>query len=315
MSGPRPVTGAAAAVATTTGTIATAAAASANTINAAAVERALAENTALIASILSHHNRGRHACAAALLARLQRNLAYVASVADTALPPRHRPRGTRWPPVPSQRSHPGLHQPAPQQNLEPTEQLPHQDRRLIQPVRFWTERERELFEQALTIHGGNAQGGKPDLKAIARHIGTRTPVQVRSYHQKWLKRQAKSKRAAVPSQGASAVLSPSTDGVQSEGKDAIHTRTPAVEGEAAREHSAENESRSRGSAAADDVANRSLVDARATSSGAELLHGLKARAIRPARTSDVEVGEETNSATAAVDIIATAASTEASNST
>jgi hypothetical protein len=363
MNDPRPVTCAAAAAAGATTSITAGAAAitpaavSATANNGAAVERALIENTALIASILSHHNRGRHACAAALLARLQRNLAYVASVADAAPPPRHhRPRGTSWPPRPSQLPHPSLRQPPPRQPLVPTEQLqqqplcynqghelvtassatvkdrvppdgstgtvarptphrpPHQDRRLIQPVRFWTERERELFEQALAIHGGDARGGKPDLKAISRHIGTRTPVQVRSYLQKWLKRQAKSRRAAPLSQDRLAALSPSTDGAEPKRKDAIHTRAPVGEGEAASDQSAvDTESRNLLSEETGDVTGRSVVDARATVSGAELLHGLKDRGFKPSRIVGAEVREETDSAVA-VAILRTASSADAPRS-
>lgn len=132
----------------------------------ASVSRALDTNNALIAAVLSHHNNRRHAAAAALLARVQANLAYVASVADASSGARDAARGLAPAPPPA----------APQAP------------RARAPVRFWSADEHARFLDAL-----GAFDGKPDLKIIAEAVGSRTPTQVRSHLQKHLKKIAKGK--------------------------------------------------------------------------------------------------------------------------
>lgn len=357
---------------------------------ASAVDRALRENDALVAAILQHHNAGRHSAAAQLLARLQQNLAYVASVADTYAPisamqdtpynltaphlhpyqpqlqtapfPAHQtaPSGSQShhiqpssAPLTAQFPHPSLlqsssqfyplqpqPQPQPQPVLDqrllirdvvrrpsldvlhpsasppqaqpthlqppiapnqttafaPASVYPPVDRQLppllapreqlypapLQPVlpsstalaplepslstfpaptqgqpsqlssfarpatmlpqshieaqadtnapqtttsqapalpvqgqsmpqeqsKYWTRQEHQLFEEGLGLYGSSGKDRKPDLKAIADHIGTRTPIQVRSHLQKHLKRLQKTGASSMSaSSSASSPLS------------------------------------------------------------------------------------------------------------
>eukprot|EP00188_Purpureofilum_apyrenoidigerum_P004752 Plantae.Rhodophyta-Purpureofilum_apyrenoidigerum.ctg56037.p1 GENE.Plantae.Rhodophyta-Purpureofilum_apyrenoidigerum.ctg56037~~Plantae.Rhodophyta-Purpureofilum_apyrenoidigerum.ctg56037.p1 ORF type:complete len:163 (+),score=26.52 Plantae.Rhodophyta-Purpureofilum_apyrenoidigerum.ctg56037:36-491(+) len=54
--------------------------------------------------------------------------------------------------------------------------------------RYWTQAEHERFLTALSIHGAK------DVRAIADHVGTRNPTQVRTHAQKYFLRLAREKR-------------------------------------------------------------------------------------------------------------------------
>jgi SHAQKYF class myb-like DNA-binding protein len=242
----------------------------------AAVACALAENTALIASILHHHNSGRHAAAATLLTRLQANLAYVATVADALAPaeaacsaaplqaPAHAaaPAQAQSLPAPAAWSrHYGaatgaptlapLASPGPATPMgglgaqllqPPTRTVPvavqipvaavppvvpgagggtmsasasasvsasasavctgdggaSSSAAIAAPIKFWTPAEHELFEDGLRLYWESGKEGRPNLKAIADHVGTRTPIQVRSHLQKYVKKLQKT-GAKMPS--------------------------------------------------------------------------------------------------------------------
>lgn len=185
--------------------------------SAVAVERALAENNALIAAALRHHSAGRHAACASLLCRIQRNLVYVASIADIAAPASSVPMGMTTPAAPSTTI---AAQDDTDQQIRPTNgdgqgiapaqaaNTPHnpenegkdrRPKRLIAPAKHWTDDERKLFEEALELYRTSGKKGRPDIYAIAQHVGTRTPVQVRSFLQKHLLRVAKAARAAAAS--------------------------------------------------------------------------------------------------------------------
>lgn len=71
-----------------------------------------------------------------------------------------------------------------------------------QPVKYWTPREHVLFEEGLQLYGSQGRDGKPDLTAIADHIGSRTPVQVRSHLQKHLKRLQKAGSSNLTGSGS-----------------------------------------------------------------------------------------------------------------
>ena len=55
---------------------------------------------------------------------------------------------------------------------------PTSDKDLSKQSRYWTSDEHKLFMEA--VH----QYGWKDVKSIARHVGTRTPLQVRTHAQK-----------------------------------------------------------------------------------------------------------------------------------
>ncbi|GJQ09278.1 hypothetical protein GpartN1_g1069.t1 [Galdieria partita] len=58
-------------------------------------------------------------------------------------------------------------------------------------VRYWTHEEHQRFVEGLSKY---QKDGKPDLKAIAEYLGTRTPTQVRSHYQKYILKLRKSQQ-------------------------------------------------------------------------------------------------------------------------
>lgn len=62
--------------------------------------------------------------------------------------------------------------------------------------RFWTDDEHQRFLEGLRLYTEN---NKPDLKAIASHVGSRTVPQVRSHHQKYLLKQQRHASSPKPS--------------------------------------------------------------------------------------------------------------------
>lgn len=153
-----------------------------------AIDRALSENHALIAAILEHHSSGRHVPAVALLERLQLNLEFIAALSEQGVPTTL--------PVPVQPSHPDISATRPlAPRIAPALPVHLQQ----QPVgtMYWTPDEHARFEQAMTLYG-QARDGKPNFKAIASYVGTRTPVQVRSHLQKVQKKARKDAEDIVP---------------------------------------------------------------------------------------------------------------------
>lgn len=148
------------------------------------VQRALVENAALIASILDHQNAGRLLTAAALLQRLQHNLAYVGSVAEaSARPP------TALSAAPPQRENRGralVLAPAPVAVAPPAHAR-------APRTHGWSVEELGRLEEAMKTFGSCGRDGRADYRAIAAAVGSRTAVQVRSHLQK----AAKKKRAAA----------------------------------------------------------------------------------------------------------------------
>lgn len=59
-------------------------------------------------------------------------------------------------------------------------------------VRYWTQEEHQRFVEGLSKY---QKDGKPDLKAIAEYLGTRTPTQVRSHYQKYILKLKKSQES------------------------------------------------------------------------------------------------------------------------
>lgn len=49
---------------------------------------------------------------------------------------------------------------------------------------FWSQEEHAKFEHALRLYGTSGKNGRPNFKAIASHVATRTPVQVRNHYVK-----------------------------------------------------------------------------------------------------------------------------------
>jgi SHAQKYF class myb-like DNA-binding protein len=50
------------------------------------------------------------------------------------------------------------------------------------PPRYWTKKEHQKFIEAIEIHGDK------NVKAVSTYVGTRSPQQVRTHHQKWAAR-------------------------------------------------------------------------------------------------------------------------------
>ncbi|EME32596.1 MYB-related protein [Galdieria sulphuraria] len=61
-------------------------------------------------------------------------------------------------------------------------------------VRYWTHEEHQRFVEGLSKY---QRDGKPDLKAIAEYLGTRTPTQVRSHYQKYILKLRKSQQENI----------------------------------------------------------------------------------------------------------------------
>lgn len=174
-----------------------------------AVERALSENHALIAAILEHHCNNRPLPAVALLERVQINLEFVAAVAEHGVPlappaPAPAPAHTHAPPLtaglpPQSRIAPApvslAPAPLPNVTLAPA---PQQQQQQQQQSMYWSNEEHARFEQGMRIHGDKGKDGKPDFKAIATMVGTRTPVQVRTHLQKIQKRPKAGEGSADP---------------------------------------------------------------------------------------------------------------------
>ena len=164
-----------------------------------AVDRALSENHALIAAILEHQSSGRTVPAVALLERLQINLEYIASVAEHGFSEQQQQSSQQQHQIHHQQPHHSIGNTTTLPNIS-TLPLPHLSRIAPAPqhlhqqqtpqpaTMYWTPDEHARFEEGMRLYGASGKDGKPNFKAIAVHVGSRTPVQVRSHHQKFQKK-------------------------------------------------------------------------------------------------------------------------------
>lgn len=182
-----------------------------------AIDRALSENHALIAAILDHHSSGRSVSAIALLERLQLNLEFIAAAAEHGLPidppsipmPPAPTTPTAPPPVLPAAPVPALSAPIPgiigRSTAARIAPAPNTVAQGIAGTAgsaahgppgtmYWSREEHSRFEEGMRMYGESGKDGKPNFKAIASHVGTRTPVQVRSHLQKVQKKARREER-------------------------------------------------------------------------------------------------------------------------
>lgn len=63
---------------------------------------------------------------------------------------------------------------------------------------FWAPDEHARFEHALRLYGTKGKNGKPDFKAIATHVGTRNPKQVRTHFMKTQTQSQQQQQVSTP---------------------------------------------------------------------------------------------------------------------
>jgi len=138
-----------------------------------AIQRVLEENQGLIEAIISNQNRGKLDDCMVYQQKLHQNLAILASLSDQQ--PAERRVMSQAPSI----------LPASEGSLssKPSGGPSDGGSNEKKEVRYWSEEEHQKFLEGLRLFSNN---GRFDLKAIAKHVGTRTPVQIRSHLQKHL---------------------------------------------------------------------------------------------------------------------------------
>lgn len=150
------------------------------------IERVLRENAALIGAILEQQNVGRVVSAAALLQRLQHNLAYVAAAAESDNRPPRTPAPNAAAAAAAGAATVRAHAPrpvalAPAPGVAVLRDAPHARAPL---THAWQPDELARLDAALARYATAGRAGRPDYRAIAAAVGSRTPAQVRSHLQK-----------------------------------------------------------------------------------------------------------------------------------
>ncbi|GJD12912.1 Myb-like protein I [Galdieria sulphuraria] len=198
------------------------------------VDKLLEENHQLIMAALDCQNRGRFQDCLKYQERLQRNLFYLASLADaqfSTITASYSVSGNRQVFAAQKKGIPSGSLDRPQQVYShpgyPYAQTTWQQEAALVPkymeapnvvsagsqqpvgepscgqnssseekreVRYWTHEEHQRFVEGLSKY---QRDGKPDLKAIAEYLGTRTPTQVRSHYQKYILKLRKSQQENI----------------------------------------------------------------------------------------------------------------------